>query len=226
MKLINRNKLRRGGFAGLRETRLVMSPRLFRGHQESGTSPGLGRFVYLADARFLPHGDTRMHEHQDVDVISIMVEGRIRHEGSLEDGQELTVDDIQVQRAGEEGLSHNEINPDDKKNRMIQIWVLPEQSDEPTSYKLYHAKDEGRTRVYGGPSDQDETFSARTIVEVAHVKEGETVQQRGRSLSYITSGVGKSSNKTVREGFLVDTRDFEYKALTDSKLILVYESQR
>lgn len=226
MKLINRNKLRRGGFAGLRETRLVMSPRLFRGHQESGTSPGLGRFVYLADARFLPHGDTRMHEHQDVDVISIMVEGRIRHEGSLEDGQELTVDDIQVQRAGEEGLSHNEINPDDKKNRMIQIWVLPEQPDEPTSYKLYHAKDEGRTRVYGGPSDQDETFSARTIVEVAHVKEGETVQQRGRSLSYITSGVGKSKDKTVREGFLVDTRDFEYKALTDSKLILVYESQR
>lgn len=226
MKLINRNKLRRGGFAGLRETRLVMSPRLFRGHQESGTSPGLGRFVYLADARFLPHGDTRMHEHQDVDVISIMVEGRIRHEGSLEDGQELTVDDIQVQRAGEEGLSHNEINPDDKKNRMIQIWVLPEQPDEPTSYKRYHAKDEGRTRVYGGPSDQDETFSARTIVEVAHVKEGETVQQRGRSLSYITSGVGKSKDKTVREGFLVDTRDFEYKALTDSKLILVYESQR
>ena len=100
MKTINRNKLRRGGFAGLRETRLVMSPRLFRGHQESGTSPGLGKFVYLADARFLPNGDTRMHEHHDVDVISIMVEGRIRHEGSLENGQELNVDDIQVQRAG------------------------------------------------------------------------------------------------------------------------------
>ncbi len=225
MKTINRNKLRRGGFAGLRETRLVMSPRLFRGHQESGTSPGLGKFVYLADARFLPHGDTRMHEHHDVDVISIMVEGRIRHEGSLESGQELNVDDVQVQRAGSEGLSHNEINPDDKKNRMIQLWVLPEKDDEPASYKLYHAKDGQRTRVYGGPADQEETFSARTVVEIAHVKEGDTVQQRGRSLTYVTSGVGKSADKTIREGNLVDTRDFEYKALTDSKLILVYESQ-
>lgn len=225
MKLINRNKLRRGGFAGLRETRLVMSPRLFRGHQESGTSPGLGRFVYLADARFLPKGDTRMHEHQEVDVISIMVEGRIRHEGSLENGRELNVDDIQVQRAGGEGFSHNEINPDDKKNRMIQLWVLPETADEPASYKMYRASDEGRTRVYGGPADQDKTFSARTVIEVAHAKEGETIQQRGRCLTYITSGVGKCTDKTVREGFLVDTRDFEYKALSDSKLILVYETQ-
>lgn len=225
MKLINRNKLRRGGFAGLRETRLVMSPRLFRGHQESGTSPGLGKFVYLADARFLPKGDTRLHEHQEVDVISIMVEGRIRHEGSLENGRELKVDDVQVQRAGGEGFSHNEINPDDKKNRMIQLWVLPEKADEPASYKTYHAVDDERTRVYGGPADQDETFSARTVIEIAHVKEGETIQQRGRSLTYITTGVGKSADKTIREGFLVDTRDFEYKALSDSKLILVYEAQ-
>ena len=89
MKIIRRNKLRRGGFAGLRETRLVMSPRVFRGQQEAGTSPGIGRFVYLADARFLPHGDTRMHTHNEIDVISVMVEGRIQHEGSLEHGQEL-----------------------------------------------------------------------------------------------------------------------------------------
>ena len=121
MKIIKRNKLRRGGFAGLRETRLVMSPRVFRSQQEAGTSPGLGRFVYLADASFLPHGDTRMHEHREVDVISVMVAGRIRHEGSLEDGQELQPGTIQVQRAGGEGFSHNEINPDSSKNRMIQL---------------------------------------------------------------------------------------------------------
>jgi len=67
MKIIRRNNLRRGGFAGLRETRLVMSPRIFRGQQEAGTSSGIGRFVYLADASFLPHGDTRMHSHKEID---------------------------------------------------------------------------------------------------------------------------------------------------------------
>ena len=223
MKIIRRNKLRRGGFAGLRETRLVMSPRIFRGQQEAGTSPGIGRFVYLADASFLPHGDTRMHSHREIDVISIMVEGRIVHEGSLEDGQELHVDSIQVQRAGGEGFTHNEINPDDAKNRMIQLWVLPETPGEPAAYKVLQAESNGRTRVYGGPADEGNTFAARTVIDVAHLNKGESIKQPGRSLVYVTVGAGTSADETLREGDLVDTRDFNFKALSDSKLILTYE---
>jgi len=224
MKIIRRNKLRRGGFAGLRETRLVMSPRLFRGQQEAGTSAGLGRFVYLADARFLPHGDTRMHSHREIDVISVMVAGRIQHEGSLEHGQELHADNIQVQRAGGEGFSHNEINPDASKNRMIQLWVLPETPGEPASYHVYQAGNRARTRVYGGPADQDETIAARTVIEIAHMGAGETVEQPGLSLAYVTVGEGTSDNETIKEGDLVETRNFNYKAASDSKLILVYEA--
>jgi redox-sensitive bicupin YhaK (pirin superfamily) len=224
MKIIKRNILRRSGFAGLRETRLVMNPRIFRGQLEAGTSPGLGKCAYLADACFLPHGDTRMHEHKEIDVISIMVEGRIRHEGSLEHGQELEVDDVQVQRAGDEGFSHNEINPDNAKNRMIQIWMIPETPAESASYQMYKARKGKRTRVYGGSSDQNDTIPARTAVDIACVQEGDTVEHPGRSLSYVTVGEGTSDDETVMEGDLIDTRDFNYKALTDSKLILIYET--
>lgn len=224
MKIVKRNYLRRGGFAGLRETRLVMSPSIFRERRESGTSTGIGRFCYLADACFLPEGETRMHTHTEIDVISVMVEGRIIHEGSLHDGQELNVDDIQVQRAGSEGFSHNEINPDNEKNRMIQLWVLPETQGEPSAYQMFHAKSGERTRVYGGPADQSETLPARTVIEIAHVNEGESVKQPGRSLAYVTTGQGKSTDEILREGDLVETRDFEYKALSDSKLILVFEA--
>ncbi len=37
-----------------------------------------------------------MHGHKEVDVISVMVEGRIAHEGSLEHGQELAGQSITV----------------------------------------------------------------------------------------------------------------------------------
>jgi redox-sensitive bicupin YhaK (pirin superfamily) len=225
MKIIKRNKLRRGGFAGLRETRLVMSPRIFRGKTESGSSPGLGRFAYLADARFLPYGDTRMHTHREIDVISVMVEGKIIHEGSLEHGQELNVDDVQVQRAGGEGFSHNEVNPDSTKNRMIQIWIIPETQGEPASYQMFKSEPESRIRVYGGPEDQGETIAARTIVEIIQLKKGASLKQPGRSVTYITEGEGTSDGETVLEGDLVDTRDFNYKASTNSKLILVHEKQ-
>jgi redox-sensitive bicupin YhaK (pirin superfamily) len=224
LKIIKRNLLRRGGFAGLRETRLVMSPSIFRERRESGTSTGIGRFCYLADACFLPEGETRLHTHTEIDVISIMVDGRLIHEGSMQDGQELNVDDIQVQRAGSEGFSHNEINPDNAKNRMIQLWVLPETQGEPSAYQMFHAKPGERTRVYGGSSEQSETLAARTIIEIAYVNEGDRVEQPGRSLVYVTTGQGKSADEILREGDLAETRDFEYKALSDSKLILVFEA--
>ncbi len=215
--------MRRSGFAGLRETRMVMSPRVFRDQVEAGTSSGIGRFVYLADASFLPHGDTRMHAHKEIDVISIMMAGRIKHEGSTEHGQEMQAGNIQVQRAGGEGFSHNEVNPDDAKNRMIQIWVLPETADEPASYKMFEATDNGRTRVYGGPAEQDETIAARTVIEVAQLKEGDSLDQPGRCIVYVSAGAGSSLDETLREGDLVETSNFKIKALTDSKLIIAYE---
>ena len=223
MKIIKRNNLRRGGFAGLRETRLVMSPRVFRNRRESGTSPGIGKLVYLADARFLPHGDTRMHAHREIDVISIMVEGRIQHEGSLEHGQELKVDDIQVQRAGGEGFRHNEINPDPEKNRMLQLWVLPETANEEPAYQVFRASGKGRTRVYGGPPEQDETIPSRTVIDVANLEKGDEITQPGGSVAYVTAGEGSTDGETITEGDLVEARDFNFKAATDSKLVLAYE---
>jgi len=224
LKIVKRNILRRGGFAGLRETRLVMSPSIFRSRREAGTSTGIGKFCYLADASFLPHGETRMHTHTDIDVISVMVEGCIKHEGSMGDGQELHANDIQVQRAGSEGFSHNEINPDDSKNRMIQLWVLPESREEPASYQMFQAKDGERMRVYGGPPDQDKTFSARTVVDIAHVNAGDSVSQSGRSLVYMVVGKGICHQEQIVEGDLVESRDFSFKASTDCKLILVFET--
>lgn len=223
MNIIRRNSLRRGGFAGLRETRLVMSPRIFRGNRESGTSPGIGRFVYLADARFMPLGETRMHAHKEIDVISVMVEGRIQHEGSLENGQELLAGSVQVQRAGGEGFTHNEINPDDVKNRMIQLWVLPETPDEPASYQVFESTTGERTRIYGGSVEQDETLSSHTIIEIAEVGAGKTLKQPGKCLAYITTGVGEVNGEILREGHLVETSNLNFTATVDSKLIIVYE---
>ncbi len=45
-------------------------------------------------------------------MISVRVEGRIAHKGSLEHGRGMNDTDNQVQRAGGEEFSHNEINHD------------------------------------------------------------------------------------------------------------------
>ena len=124
IEILHRDDLPLGGFAGLKEHRLVMSPELFGTHINPGTWPGIAGFVYLADARFDPNGETRMHGHKEIDVISIMIEGRIDHQGSLETGQGLEASHVQIQRAGGEGFSHNEINPDNTRNRIDRKSVV------------------------------------------------------------------------------------------------------
>ncbi|NIM70375.1 MAG: pilus assembly protein [Xanthomonadales bacterium] len=223
MVIMHRDDLHRGGFAGLRETRMVMHPGVWGAHREEHTHPGLGRFVYLADARFNPHGETHLHPHREIDVISLMVEGRIMHEGSLEHGEELRPFDVQVQRAGGEGFAHNEVNPDATLNRMIQMWVVPERPGEPASYRKYHVPDGQRLRIYGGPGGQQETFAARTVVEVARVSAGHSIGHDSDVLSYVVSGSGRAHGVEVREGHLLSDESLEFTARENCVLILVSE---
>jgi len=99
MEIIKRDNLVEGGFAGLKEHRLIKYSKIFGSQQNNdGSGPGLENFVYLADAHFMPHGETRMHSHHEIDVITLMVDGNIKHEGSLESGKDLSRNDVQVHR--------------------------------------------------------------------------------------------------------------------------------
>ena len=206
----------------MREHRLIMDAKAFGSHPNSGAWPGIGNFVYLADARFNPKGETRMHGHREVDVISVMVEGRIAHEGSLEHGQMLTGHNIQVQRAGGDGFSHNEVNPDDQENRMIQLWVLPEVPGQPTGYRLYEAEWGKTARIYGGAADQDQTYPARTIIDVALVKKGQNVTIKGDCIAYLTKGKGIANGQTIADGDLIRDENLSFEAAKESQLITVY----
>ena len=222
MEILHRDDLERGGFGGLKETRMVMDRRVFEGRANPGTWEGIGNFVFLADARYLPKGETGLHSHKEIDVLSVMVEGRIAHEGSLKHGQSMEGQDIQAQRAGGEGFSHNEINPDDTGNRMIQIWVLPERAGEPAGYKIYHPKETKLTRVYGGSTDQDETFDGQTLIDVGLLSAGEKVAVAGPFLAYVTRGSGHINGETVGDGDLIRGENLEFKAVEPTQLIVVH----
>lgn len=222
MRIRHRDELRRGGFAGLRETRMVMNPGVFGGGAETGTWPGIGRLVYLADARFLPHGETHMHPHREIDVISLMVEGRIAHEGSLEHGQELKPFDVQVQRAGGEGFLHNEVNPDNAENRMIQFWAVPETPGERAAYRLYHVGPGERVRVYGGPPGQSDTFPARTVLEVARISAGGKLGNDGPCFAYVVTGEGSANGAAVREGHMLMADRLAFETARGAILILAH----
>lgn len=222
MHILRFDDLPQGGFAGLREKQFVTDSRVFGPHKRPEASNGLGNFVYLADANFVPHGETRLHPHREIDVISVMVEGRIHHEGSLEQGQNLEPGSVQVQRAGGEGFTHNEINPDPTENQMIQLWFLPDQPGQPAGYKLYQPTPGERTHVYGGTTDQDATFGSKTRMDVILATPGQTIEQSGESMAFITRGQGMIEEQIIEARTLIRTSDLKFTATSESQVILIY----
>jgi redox-sensitive bicupin YhaK (pirin superfamily) len=219
LQILHRDDLKLGGFAGIREHRLVIDPAVF-GNNDSGAWPGIGNFVYLADAKFIPNGETHLHNHKEIDVISVIIEGRIAHEGTLQEGNIIESNQVQVQRAGGEGFAHNEINLEDKETKMIQMWVTPEKAGEAADYKSYVLK-QGVTRVYGGDSNQDETFSSGTIVDVGLIDANKTISFDGEFLAYVTVGNGMINGEKVSNGDLIRGNDLQFQAESNSQIIIV-----
>ena len=222
IEILHRDDLQLGGFGGLTEHRIIMDPRAFGQWVNSGTWQGIGNFVYLADAEFNPKGETGMHDHREIDVISIMVEGRISHKGSLEHGTELSTLDVQTQRAGGEGFSHNEINPDEVKNRMIQMWVLPDSPGRPADYKVYHPQWGEVMQIYGGAPDNSETFDSDTFIDIGLLKPNQQFLYEGDFLGYLASGGGIANNVEVNEGDMFRGSSLEFQSQEKSQLIIVH----
>jgi len=199
IEILQRNSLSEGGFAGLKEHRLVKEPGVFGAFENAdGSWPGLGHFVYLADARFMPHGETRMHNHHEVDVISVIVDGRISHQGSLEHGKDLLLNDVQVQRAGGEGFSHNEINPDNEWNRMLL------------------------TRIYGGDDSDQTDFPAKTEIDVALLSKDQSIKIDEPFLAYLSRGNGIANGEQVSDGNLFRGNSLDFTATEDTQLVVVH----
>ncbi len=233
MQILSRDSLELGGFAGIQEHRLVTDSRIFGGRKNPQTSEGLGNMVYLADARYNPLGESGMHPHSEIDVISVIIEGRVSHDGSMEHGRDLVAGDVQVQRAGGEGFDHNEINPDKSNNRMLQVWVLPEEKGQAANYKAYTPMLDGVSRIYGGDKAQSATFDSHTHIDIVHLKAGKSLELIGEQLAYVITGEALVSEEKsrdenpaqcVQEGDLIRSQDAKVSASHDVHLLVV--SQR
>jgi len=74
------------------------------------------------------------HPHNDMEIITYIVEGKLSHRDST--GREATIqrDDVQRMSAGT-GVVHSEYNNSDAPVHLLQIWILPEADGLKPSYE-------------------------------------------------------------------------------------------
>lgn len=79
-----------------------------------------------------------MHPHRDMEIITYMLAGELRHQDSMGNGSVIGVGDVQRMTAGT-GIRHSEINAaTDKEVHLLQIWLIPAQNGLPPSYEDKH----------------------------------------------------------------------------------------
>jgi hypothetical protein len=69
------------------------------------------------------------HPHDNMEIISIPLEGDLEHKDSMGNTTVIKHGDVQIMSAGK-GVTHSEYNRNkDKKVKFLQIWVFPNKKD-------------------------------------------------------------------------------------------------
>ena len=90
---------------------------------------GFGALRVINDDIVAPGAGFGTHAHDNMEVISIPLQGSLRHEDSMGNVQVIRQGEVQIMSAGT-GIRHSEYNASDVDPvNFLQIWVIPKQRD-------------------------------------------------------------------------------------------------
>ena len=85
-----------------------------------------GALRVLNDDTVAPGRGFGRHPHDNMEIISIPLEGDLKHEDSMGNSGVIREGDVQVMSAGT-GIQHSEFNKNsDRPVKFLQIWVIPD----------------------------------------------------------------------------------------------------
>jgi len=95
---------------------------------------GFGPLRVINDDVIAPGKGFGMHPHQDMEIITVLVEGQLNHRDSMGHAEVLCAGEVQRMSAGT-GIVHSEINEGPSPCRLLQIWIEPSSRGIPPSYE-------------------------------------------------------------------------------------------
>ena len=119
------------------------------------------------------------HPHENMEIISYIVNGEITHKDSMGNEESLKRGEVQYLSAGD-GIYHSEHNLDENKDlRLLQIWIFPPKK--------------GLLRLYGSHKFEEEDRKNR-LLNIVSSKEGNAQVQIYQDVNFYVSELDESKS--------------------------------
>ena len=123
-----------------------------------------------------------MHPHRDMEIVTYMLSGQLRHMDNLGNGSVIRAGDVQRMTAGT-GIVHSEFNASSEEPaHLLQIWLLPERNDLQPGYEEKHFNPSEKRSQWRLVASRDAREGSLLIHQ--DVSLFATVLEQGKSLSY------------------------------------------
>src|SRR5690349_7357903 len=160
---------------------LTLRPAAERGHENHGwldswhsfsfadyydpTHMGFRALRVINEDRVAPGHGFGAHGHREMEIVSYVLDGALRHDDSTGTGSVIRPGDVQRMSAGT-GVRHSERNlSSDETVHFLQIWLLPALRGIAPSYEQKHfsgAEKRGRLRLVASPDGRDGSVTIHT----------------------------------------------------------------
>lgn len=193
-----------------------------------------GALRVLNDDTVAPSMGFGRHPHDNMEIITIPMEGLLRHQDSMGTSSVIKPGEVQVMSAGT-GIEHSEFNVD-KENalKLFQIWVFPREKGVTPRYEQIAFDPAGRQNqwqqiVSPSPDDEGTWIHQDAWFHLADLDAGKsldyTVRKPGNGIYLLViegeaSAGGHTLGKRDAIG-ITETDSITINANTDAKLLLM-----
>jgi redox-sensitive bicupin YhaK (pirin superfamily) len=174
------------------------------------------------------------HPHDNMEIITIPLEGDLAHKDSMGNTETIKSGDIQVMSAGT-GVKHSEFNPNaDQRTKLLQIWVYPNQQNVAPRYQQITLNPEDRKNKLQQILSPNADDSGVWIHQDAWFHLGKfdkdvsatyTIKKEGNGVyAFILSGTVTINGQELetRDGFGIwNTNSLDIKATSDAEFLLM-----
>ncbi len=189
----------------------------------------------LNDDRVAPGMGFGTHPHQNMEIISIPIEGDLEHKDSMDNVTVIKSGDIQVLSAGT-GITHSEYNKNkDREVKFLQIWVFPDKKNTIPRYDQISLNINDRSNQFQQvlspfPDDDGVWIQQNAWFNMTNLEEGKRLTYQLNNPDengvyvFVLKGDVSVNNQSLnnRDGFGVwDINQIDIKADSNTELLLM-----